>query len=86
MKIDKIFYVSNQCVHNNIRRASNPMDKGACNFSTSKIQTWPPSTIKSNYKIPLRRCMHEYIMLPATLKQSYGSEVEWYSERIVAQV
>jgi len=25
------------------------MDKGACNFVTSEIQTWPPSTIKSNF-------------------------------------
>jgi len=25
------------------------MDKGACNSINSKIQMWPPSTIKSNF-------------------------------------
>ena len=29
------------------RSASNPMDKGACNFIKSEIQTWLPCTIMS---------------------------------------
>jgi len=43
----------------NTRSASNPMDKGACYFINSEIQTWPPSTIKSNFIKFLIRIIYE---------------------------
>jgi len=37
------------------------MDKGACNFATSEIQTWLLSTIESFINILIRMKMHTQV-------------------------
>jgi len=71
-----------------IRSTSNPMDKGACNFVNSKIQTWPPSTIKSNFIKFFIRIIHGDACSSTSRYRHHWNEAkaERYSERIVAEV
>jgi len=69
-----------------IRNASNPMDKGACNFVNSKIQTWLPSTIKSNFIEFLIVEMHARVRhATGTTEMKLGNKAKQYGERIVAE-
>ena len=70
--------------------ASNPVDKGACNFVKNEIQTWLPCTIINNFLNFLIKilcgggaCLNTSCF--CCDKAKLWNEVQWHNGGIVAQ-